>query len=176
MRSGICKLLSVLLLLSLTLTLLASCKKREYGHGELTIDLPREFKDHDSDEHYDACYSNGTVVVGILRVSFDAIASENWTPTMSPLVFAETYYKQNALSGIPVTETEVRGDVVWYTYSQSSAGGMSYTYMPTFYFSPYAYFIVTYILPSGDYEYKKETLLSYAESVRIDPTRVEKSE
>lgn len=162
--------LAVLIILLLVINALLSGDV--YGHGELVIDLPSEFEERSTDEVYDVCYTDGTVTVGIMRLSFDACVGDGIPTTLSPRQFAE-YYRSYALGGIHTTSTQTKGDVVWYTYTQGSSSGMSYTYMPTFYFSPYAYFIVTYILPTGDYIYKQDELLGYAESVRIEPARVE---
>ena len=66
---------ALLAALSLTLFSLASCKKdtdvvREYC--EIKITLPKEFTEYDAAESFDAAYTDGRLIVGIQRLSFDA--------------------------------------------------------------------------------------------------------
>ena len=143
-----------------------------YGYGELVMRLPDEFETYEAKDVYDSAYSDGSIIVGILRLSFDKCASDGIPTTMSPESFAE-HYKKLALSGIPTTDTVRSGDVVYYTYSMTTASGSVYTYVPTFYFSPYAYFVVTYVMPSAVWEARSDEVLEWAESVRIQPSRVE---
>ena len=160
-----------LLLVVIAASVLFGCKKdvkkRVYGHCELTLDLPPRFSDYDSGDTYDAAYSDGEVLVGFLRLSFDVCRTEGIPTTMSPRAFADHYYRTVALEGIEVGETRSDGDVVYYTYELSTESGKGYTYMPTFYFTPYAYFIVTYVVPSEIFEEKQATLIGYAKSFKI---------
>ena len=161
------RLIAFILLFS-TLMMLVACKDKAtvYGHCELTIDLPDNYVEYDSSDVYDVAYTDGVVIVGILRLSYEACATEGIPTMMSPELFAE-YYRTLALSGIDATETKQVGDVPYYTYSQSSLGGESFTYMPTFYFSPYAYFVLTYILPTDQLGFMQESLLGYATTVKL---------
>ena len=157
-----------LLLLLAVLASLVGCKDKPavYGHCELTIELPEAYKEYDAGDAYDVAYTDGTVILGILRLSYEVCSLEDIPIMMSPELFAE-YYRTLALVGIEASETRYAGDVPYYTYSQSSLGGESFTYMPTFYFTPYAYFILTYILPTEQLGFMQESLLGYAGTVKI---------
>lgn len=160
-----------LLLMLAVLVSLVGCKDKTdvYGHCELTIELPETYEEYDSGDTYDVAYTDGTVILGILRLSYEVCATEDIPIMMSPELFAE-YYRTLALEGIDATETKKAGDVPYYTYSQSSLGGESFTYMPTFYFTPYAYFVLTYILPTDQLGFMQDSLLGYAGTVKISTT------
>ena len=142
------------------------------GFGELVLGLSPDFEKYEAADTYDAAYTDGEVIVGVLRLSYDACAAEGIPTTMPPRAFAE-YYRTLALSGITAGETRSVGDAVYYTYTATSSLGVSFTYMPTFYFSPYAYFVVTYIVPTERFPAREAELLSYAEGTKIQPSRVE---
>ena len=165
------RITALLLLLVSLLPFCIGCKKKlvepVYGHCEGTIELPPSFSVYEAGDAYDVAYSDGTVVVGILRLSYAAMESEGVPSSMSPKAFADKYYRVVALEGITATETRELGDVIYYTYELPGELGTSYTYMPTFYFTPYAYFVITYIVPSERFEEKKGALLGYAETFKI---------
>ena len=162
--------LALLLLLSLALCALVGCKEEAvYGHCELTLDLPGRFEECDAGDAYDVAYTDGTVIVGILRISYEASSSEGSPTTLTPRKFADRY-RTLALEGVETTETREQGDVAYFTYSLSSPGGKGFTYMPTFYFTPYAYFVVTYITPYDEFDGMQAELLSYAETMKIVDT------
>ena len=172
---------SALLALAFAMLLLGiGCKKKTfepfYGHCEGKIDLPKSFSPQDTGGAYDVAYSDGVVLVGILRLSYAVMESEGVPSSMSPEAFADRYYRVVALEGISATETRDDGDVVYYTYELMADGGKAYTYMPTFYFTPYAYFVITYVVPSELFAEKQQTLLGYAATFKIrdyQPTSAE---
>lgn len=158
---------ALLLVLVLLSSALVGCRANKvYGHCELTLELPESFEDYDAGETYDVAYSDGIVTVGFLRLSYEVCVTEGIPTTMSPGKFAE-YYRTLALDGITVGETKNEGDVPYYTYVLASGDGVSFTYMPTFYFTPYAYFIVTYILPTAVFERELPAILGYTQTMRI---------
>lgn len=166
-----CRISELLLLIVSLLSLVVGCKKKivepVYGHCEARIELPASFSLYEAADAYDVAYSDGTVVVGILRLSYTAMESEGVPSSMSPKAFADRYYRIVALEGITATETREVGDVVYYTYELPGDYGTSYTYMPTFYFTPYAYFVITYVVPTEHFEEKQQSLLGYAETFKI---------
>ena len=153
------------LVILLVLASLVGCAEKEYKleHCEFSLMLPEGFEECDTDDTYDAAATDGVNIVGVIRLSFEACMIDSIPTTMSAKKLAE-YYRTEILKGIEVGETNNRGDVPYYTYVLSSS-----TYTDTFYTSPYAYFIVTYITPTDLYEFEEEKILTYAEAVKIIP-------
>jgi len=109
-------------------------------HCELGILLPRGFDKKDTDGVFDVVYSDGELTVGITRISYASLVDEGISPTLSPRAFAELYKRGE---GIDKTVHEY-GDTVYYTYTLGSE-----RYLPTFYRTPYAYFIITFAFAEG---------------------------
>ena len=163
------KILSLVAVFAILLSLAACApEETEYGYAEIRIGLDDSFSEHDSDGVYDVAYSDGRIVVGIIRMSFAVSEADGVSATMSPRRFAE-YYKGRALEGISVSETVEDGDVVYYTYELDALLGETYTYFATFFKTPYAYFVITYILPSEEFGRNGfDSVLSYAHTTRVD--------
>lgn len=162
------KIFLLLTLFALLISLI-SCVEDEpvYGYAEIRIDLNGTFSEHNSDGIYDAAYSDGRIVVGILRLSFAACEADGIPATVSPRIFSG-YYRQRALDGVDVSETVTDGDVVYFTYRQSSVLGDDYTYLATFFKTPYAYFVITYVMPSEEFERNGfSEVIEYAHTTRI---------
>ena len=163
MRSG--KVISLILVAVLLLT---SCsEQKRYGHCEMFIRLSDDFYEYDSGGVYDVAYTDGGMVVGILRISYDVCIDEDIPANMSPIYFAPLY-KELALSDADVSELREHGDVPYYVYTTNASGDSSHTYVATFYFTPYAYFVITYIVKSFDYLLSEGDILEYAASAYID--------
>ena len=62
---------------------------------------------------------------------------------------------------------EVRGDVPYFAYTDLGSDGASYFYMPTFYRTPYAYFIITFITPKVRESEGRVEFLQYVSTVHI---------
>jgi hypothetical protein len=157
--------ISLLLILSLILTL-GSCKKgRAVEYCELGIVLPKDFEPYDSNGAFDVAYSSSEAIVGIVRYSFVDCHEYGFLSTLTPEVFAEVYLEKY---GDPSSSSVgIRGDVPYYTYTKSASDGNSYFYMPTFYRTPYAYFVITFISPSAISNEMEENFLEYAETAYI---------
>ena len=153
----------------LILASLVGCSEKEYKleHCEFSLMLPEGFEECGTDDTYDAAATDGVNIVGVIRLSFEACMIDSIPTTMSAKKLAE-YYRTEILEGIEAGETKNRGDVPYYTYVLSSSSA-SFTYTVTFYTSPYAYFIVTYVTPTDLYELEEEKILAYAEAVKIIP-------
>ncbi|MBR2930877.1 MAG: hypothetical protein IKC32_06575 [Clostridia bacterium] len=164
---------SVALLLVILISSLAlfSCAPLERGYLEVKLDLPDSFRTHDSGGTYDASYTDGRMIVGVLRLSFDAMENEGIPATMTPLRFAE-YYKDHFVNSLDPTEVREEGDVPYLSYSS----GDGFSYLATFYFSPYAYFVVTYVARDEYFEALKPIMLSYASLVTVDPYIIDRAE
>ena len=126
--------------------------------------LNEDFKEHDSDGAFDLAYSNGSLVVGIYRISFEAAVDEGVPVTMSALKFAKYHL------GLTGKDAEVceDGTVAYYTYVTEDESGTRYFYMPTFYRTPYAYFIITFITRAQDTEQSQKYFLELASTVYLN--------
>ena len=160
------RVLALLLLFSLSFSLL-SCSGGNIEYCELGISLPEDFKKTDGGETYDLAYSNGVIFVGILRISHDAAAEVSMPTTMTPLKLAELHLLENGMAG-ENSEIREEGDVPYYTY-KSGEGMADYFYMPTFYCTPFAYFIITFITPAPVGDASIPEILSYVSTVYLIP-------
>ncbi len=133
---------AVLLLASLLLTACGGTVRAE--HCELGINLPNGYKKHDTGGAFDLSYASDTIVVGITRISHSAAINDNIPPTLEPKGFCELYMSRAGHTG----DVFLYGDVPYYTYTNTGEGGKSYTCAATFYRSPYAYFVITFITDS----------------------------
>ena len=163
------KLLILLTALALLFSMVSCVEEApEYGYAEIRLGLNDSFFEHDSDGVYDMAYSDGRIVVGILRMSFAACEADGIPATVSPLMFSK-YYKQRALSEIEVSEVVTDGDVVYFTYELGSMLGEDYTYFATFFKTPYAYFVITYIMPTEEFGRNGfSEVLEYAHTTRVE--------
>ena len=167
-KSAFIRLVTVLLLMALALSLVSCAEEKIFGHCEITLSLPDTFNEYDSEKTYDKAYTDGEMIVGILRISYSACSSEGIPTTMTPRKLAD-YYKDRALSGAEVGDVEVDGDLVYYCYKLGGEIDSGYTYLATFYFTPYAYFVITYIAADESFDALMPVMLSYARTFRITP-------
>ncbi len=136
------RVLAALLVLSLVF-LLASCAPR-YEHCELGIRLPESFERYEIGKAYDVAYSDGTMIVGMLRFSFGACPNAGIPITMDQYRWAE-YYLEHAEGLDNLSEIKTRGSTPYFTYTMEGDDGATYRYIPSFYITPYAYFVITFI-------------------------------
>ena len=137
------RIVSIILLLSLAF--LVSCEK-QYEYCELGFKLSGDYKERNVSEAFDKAFTNGRVVIGINRMSFDACLDNGILPTHTPKKFASIYKEKISVSE-NTSEVEQIGDVPYFTYKRSSEE-IEYLYVATFYCSQYAYFVVTFISPN----------------------------
>ena len=138
------RFIAVILLLSM-LFVLISCEKR-YEYCEFGLKLSDDYKESELKDTFDKAYTNGRVVIGINRMSFDACLENGVLPTHTPRKFASIYRESVAKTDEP-GEVLIDGDVPYFTYKRIS-DGIEYLYVSTFYSSQYAYFVVTFISPN----------------------------
>ena len=138
-------LTSLLLVLALLLSLSSCSKDKRVEYCELGIILPKVFVEYDSGGTYNVAYSDGKTIVGIARYSFVDCEEYGLLTTFTPLKLAEVYLD---MMDRTVDEAVKRqGDVPYFTYTETAEDGSQYFYMPTFYRTPYAYFVITFITP-----------------------------
>ena len=135
-------LASVLLVIALVFSLV-SCAPR-YQHCELGILLPDSFEKYEIGKAYDVAYSDGTMIVGMLRFSFAACLNAGIPITMNQDKWAE-YYLEHAEGLDNLSEINRRGSTPYFTYTMEGDDGATYRYIPSFYITPYAYFVITFI-------------------------------
>ena len=139
--------LALLTLLALLFSLVA-CGERSYEHCEIGIRLGSDFSEYDSDGRFDMSYSDGRVVIGVLRFSFEACLKGDIPITMSDYTFAK-YYRNRAGEIENVTEVALHGYLPYFSYTLTGEGNVEYRYVATFYTTPNAYFLVMYITPES---------------------------
>ena len=155
-----------LIIILATLLSLASCKKENVvEYCELGIILDKDFEVYDTDGAFNVAYSNGKTMVGITRLSFVDCEEQGFLTTFTPRKLAEVYLGKldKQIDG----SIEVHGDVPYFTYTDLGSDGASYFYMPTFYRTPYAYFIITFITPKVRESEGRVEFLKYASTVHI---------
>ena len=155
------KKISVLFLaVSLVFTLFA-CEKEEkiFGHAELRIGLREDFEKFAA-ESFDAAYTNGSAIVGIYRVSFDAGIDVGIPDFLTPEQFARLYMQSSEREA----EIKLYGFTPYYEYTELQ-GGVKNSYLASFYRSRFAYFAVIFACPESAYEENLPVFLSYTESV-----------
>ena len=157
--------LALLVLIALVFSL-SSCKKeKRIEYCELGIVLTKDFEEYDSKGAFSIAYSDGDTIVGMSRYSFvdceEVGLLSTYTPKKLATVYLEMMHRQ-------VDEkVTVVGDVPYFTYTETDSDGNQYFYMPTFYRTPFAYFIITYITPKAREADGRVEFLKYAQSVYI---------
>lgn len=168
-RKGISCILLTLFLLSIICTLCSCQKSVRLQHCELGIVLPSEFEEYDSGDSFDASYSDGSLIVGMTRVSFVAAMDDGIPTTLTPLKFAEVYRGR-----VDKEDSEIKelGDVPYFTYTVTTDDGREYIYLPTFYCTPYAYFVIFFITFTENKAWNQKSILELTKSVYIDPEAI----
>ena len=157
----LCALLTPLLLLSLF-----SCGDRDDTYCEIGFEIPRGYREIDASGDFDLAFEDGGRVIGIRRMSFDAVEGEGLLATHSPYELAEIYRERLAVSNSSTVFTH--GDIPYFVYTLSD-GYSSYAYMPTFYKTRYAYFIITFICKNKIDEGGRVEFLDFCDTVYILP-------
>ena len=145
--------LSLLLCILMTLFAVSCSSDVRAEHCELGIVLPAGFEKIDTDLAFDLAYSDGEMVVGITRLSFDAVYESGIPATVSIREFAELYQMSSGMKQIIYDF----GDTVFYSYTKIGSG-TAYQYVPTFYKTPYAFFVITFIIDSLGWRSAEEAL------------------
>lgn len=157
--------LSALLILAMLLTLPSCNRDRRVEYCELGIILPKDFDEYDSGGAYNIAYSDGKTIVGIARYSFVDCEEYGLLTTFTPMKLAEVYLD---MMDRTVDETvKKQGDVPYFTYTETADDGSQYFYMPTFYRTPYAYFVITFITPKVREAQGRVEFLEYVKTVYL---------
>lgn len=153
--------ISAVLLIALVLSLAGCDRMKPVEYCELAIVLNVDFEPYDSKGAFDVAYSDGNVIMGMMRYSFVDCEEYGLLSTHTPEKLAEVYLdKSNDNKDIEILKT---GDVPYYYYTSSEG----YVYLVSFYRTPYAYFIVTYITPIGKFADTYTDIINYMESAYI---------
>ena len=161
----IARAVALLLALVFALGSLISCAPH-YGHCELGIRLRETYKDYDTGGAYDVAYSDGTMIVGVLRFSFAACLEASIPITMTQHKWAEFYIKR-AEGMENLSEIKTEGDTPYFTYNQRGNDSVSYRYLVSFYITPNAYFVITFIYAEGYADKLEPEALGYIRSVYL---------
>jgi len=153
------RIIAVLLAFSALLSMAACKKDTVYGHAEMRISLPESFSEFES-ESFDATYSDGKSLVGILRVSFDAGFNQGIPDFLTPEEFAKLYMKSTGRD----SEIKLIKNVPYYEYTELQ-DGVKNAYIASFFRSKYAYFVVVFATVEELYSSLAGELLSYTETV-----------
>ena len=145
----------------ITVVSLISCRKEEkiFGHAELRLPLSSDFQEFRA-ESFDVAYTNGTLVVGAFRVSFDAGAELGIPDFLTAEQFARLYLSETGREA----EIKKHGLMPYYEYTEIQ-DGLQNSYLASFFRSKYAYFIVVFACPSAVYSENLPLFLSYTDSV-----------
>ena len=157
--------IALVLTVALLLTLTSCSNARRVEYCELGIILTEDFITYDTDGAFSVAYSDGEVIVGISRYSFVDCIEVGLLSTYTPLKLANVYLEM--LERTVDESVKVRGDIPYFTYTDTDENGVSYFYMPTFYRTPYAYFIITFITPKVRETEAREEFFGYMETVYL---------
>lgn len=156
----------LLLLIIATLLSLTACTSRKQTYCEIGFTLPRGFVELSAPDDFDLAFENGDQIIGIRRLSFGAVMEDGMLTTYLPQQLAEIYRERIGVNG--ASDVSMNGDVPYFVYTLYSTGG-TYTYMPTFYRTPYAYFIITFICKNNMDEGTRVKFFEVCDSVYILP-------
>ena len=157
--------IALLLILALLTSLTSCSNEKRVEYCELGIILTDDFITYDTDGAFNVAYSDGNVIVGIARYSFVDCVELGLLSTYTPLKLASVYLD---MMDRTVNETvKSYGDIPYFTYTETAEDGSSYFYMPTFYRTPYAYFVITFITPKAREDEGRVEFFSYMDTVYL---------
>jgi hypothetical protein len=139
--------IAITLLLTLLFSFSSCSNARKIEYCELGIVLTKDFEEYDSEGSFSVAYSDGNTIVGISRYSFVDCEQLGLLTTFTPLKLANVYL--DMMDRTVDEKVKQHGDVPYFTYTQTDKDGVSYFYMPSFYRTPYAYFVITFITPKS---------------------------
>lgn len=140
--------LSILIIIAVLFSV-TSCDGGKFEHCEIGLRLGDDFFEYDSDGRFDMSLTDGDVIVGVLRFSFEACLKDDIPISMSDYTFAK-YYRARATEIEDVSEVELYGYLPYFTYTLEGVDESVHRYVATFYTTPNAYFLVMYITPAED--------------------------
>ena len=155
-----------LLLFALTLISLTACAKREQVYCEIGFTLPSGYRQHVASDDFNLAFERRGNIIGINRLSFDSVMNDGLLTTHTPQRLAEIY--RDRLGVNTASDIFTHEGVPYFIYTKSTAQG-SYTYMPAFFRTRYAYFVFTFICKNSIDDGTRVKFLEVCESVYILP-------
>ena len=176
------RILSFILVLLLLLSTTACGEKGSFTHCEITLNLTEKFTECSSDEPFvivdssgnsvvfkttsaspDIALSDGVTVVMLSRISHEAAADEGIAPFLTETEFARLYMS------LSETEAEIfyYSDTPYYLYEKTGSDGARFTFLVSFFRSPYAYFTLSFITTQDNFETEKLHILGYIDAVKF---------
>ncbi len=165
--SGIKRIFYILtaLLLIISLAACSSTDNAAYEYCELGIRLGEGFSDYDAGTSFSTAYSDGSIIVGITRISFANSIEFGILDTWTPRKLCEVQMEE--LDFPSDNGIEMHGDTPYFTYSRMAKDGNTHFYLTSFYRTQYAYFVITFITPEINKREGKDKFLGYISSVYI---------
>ena len=146
---------SLLLFTVICILTFASCKREvRMEHCELGILLTSEFEPYDTDGTFDVAYTDGELIVGMSRVSYPAGLEDGIASTLTARAFASLYAERSGRGDEAIFDY---GDCAYFSYV-GAANRNIYRYTHTFYKTPYAYFVISFISSEGGVWSVEDTL------------------
>ncbi len=153
------------LLLALALTACSPTDESAYEYCELGIRLGEGFSNYDAGGSFSTAYSDGSIIVGITRISFANSIEFGILDTWTPRKLCEVQMEK--LDFPSDNGIEMHGDTPYFTYSRMDKDGDTHFYLTSFYRTQYAYFVITFITPEINKTEGKDKFLEYISSVYI---------
>lgn len=175
------KFLGVLLFLSLSLGICSCEGERVFEHCEMLLSLPKDYEEVSTDEPFviydsegmpkvfttsnsgslDMAFSDERSVVALTRISKEAGYEDGIPPMLTQLDFASLYLQKSGT----VAELKLHSDIPYYSYTVRDGEENAFSFLLTFYATPYSYFIATYITTEDRADSLLSDFLDIAESV-----------
>lgn len=129
-----------------------------YTHCEMTLHLDKSYERVEY-EGFDAAFSNGAAIVGMLRISFEAGFNQGIPETMNPREFASFWQNRVDRDGKIFLDRVTP----YYTYTQDG-----YFYVNGFYRSQNAYFVVLLACPEENCDEYYERFLDILDTATFE--------
>ena len=139
------RFISCLIFIAILFSLGSCSSEVRMEHCELGIILPDGFEPYDSDGTFDVAYTDGELIAGLARVSYPAGIESGVSSTLTAHSFAEIYADRSGRVDSIVFDY---GDCAYFTYADT-VDYTTYRYTHTFYKTPYAYFVISFISKEG---------------------------
>ena len=138
---------------------LSCTEEPDFSHAEMTLPLPDSFERIDK-ENYDAAFTDGEVVITVLRLSFSAAFNDGIPETMNSNEFAHFWINKSGKN----YEIKLHGGVDYAEYTED-VNGEEYYYVSAFYRTQYAYFVVVFATHGSLADARRNDILSYMGSI-----------
>ena len=178
------RILYFILMLVMLFSLSSCSDTKKFTHCEITLTLARDFELKPEDEPFliedasgipvafsvsnedgiDMALCDGSIAVTLVRISHEAAIKEGIFPGLTQLEFAKFYMN---LSNI-VSEVQLHEGVPYCTYKKLGGDGSSFTFLLSFFQTPNAYFVLSFITTDDNFDNMKPTLLDYVSAVSFN--------